>query len=797
MQQTKPSGNKLTKLSPRRLLAFVSERVSRFGHKCAPLFAELFASVAKAAKRTGIDISRYKEYFGLTLYGLFGFFMSFAALSQGIRPFGIAALCSMRERKQVFFTYVGCAIACVSYGGSALSSFIIYFMLYAARKAFTESSFSEPLYVRILESAATAMAVGVIRICAGGESPLYGYVAFLALTATAAAFTYFFTTLFDANRLASAKLSTRSICSYALVAAFVCSLSGLTLFGFDIQLACACLVTLTYAVANGFMHAGIIGFVCGLACGSPMVSAALGVSGILAALVFHKSVFASLFAFAAAFTVCGAYGADLGYAVKAVPSVVCACVLFFPTCGFLPDMLRLNECVQARKKSALVPEKSAAGAALSEAFFSLSDMFSKLAEKQKYPSLSDVDLAVEKTFSEVCAGCALSEMCYARSKTDRAELKETLFSVLSSRAALPEDFGVHMNDKCIRLDKMCEVLNDAYRTVSLVLASDNRTSLLSSQYAGMARLMLDADKRAADMVSRDTAFEKAVREALIKADVPFSAVVSVSGREKKTRVTGISADRFPFGAAEFQRYMLANTGVHVSEPCFDITEKGDMVLRFERAAVISFDYAEAGNAKESGEANGDTVNFLSGEKQYFHALLCDGMGSGMAAATASRLSSLFFEKMLGAGIKKSVIFELLNNVLLSQSGENFSTVDLFEADKLTGRCLFIKAGAAPTYILRAGKIYKIFSATPPVGILSSFSAESTRFDVCEGDVIVMLSDGVVQNGEDGAWLAELIRVDRQKDPARLAQTILEKAKEINTRTDDMTVAVISVKGLAA
>lgn len=72
--------------------------------------------------------------------------------------------------------------------------------------------------------------------------------------------------------------------------------------------------------------------------------------------------------------------------------------------------------------------------------------------------------------------------------------------------------------------------------------------------------------------------------------------------------------------------------------------------------------------------------------------------------------------MLAAGTKKSVILELLNTVLLSQSGENFSTVDLLETDLLTGRCSFVKAGAAPTYIFREGKLYKIFSATPPVGI---------------------------------------------------------------------------------
>lgn len=275
--------------------------------------------------------------------------------------------------------------------------------------------------------------------------------------------------------------------------------------------------------------------------------------------------------------------------------------------------------------------------------------------------------------------------------------------------------------------------------------------------------------------------------------MPFTGVCCMESREKKTRVTGINLDKFPFNAEEFKKYMRLSCGIHVTEPSFDISEKGGVVLSFERAPVIAAEYAYAGEPMENTEANGDTVAFPTADKNLFYALLCDGMGSGMGAATASRLSSLFLEKMLAAGTKKSVILELLNTVLLSQSGENFSTVDLLETDLLTGRCSFVKAGAAPTYIFREGKLYKIFSATPPVGILSSFTAESTRFDVRPGDLIFMLSDGVVQNGEDGAWLAELIALDKTGDPSTLAARILERAAEINTRSDDASAAVIRIK----
>lgn len=108
---------------------------------------------------------------------------------------------------------------------------------------------------------------------------------------------------------------------------------------------------------------------------------------------------------------------------------------------------------------------------------------------------------MDKCYGDVCTGCALTEMCYARRKTDMEDLKETLFAVLSARAAEPDDFGAQMSDKCIRLDSMCEALNAAYRKLSVNCAADNRTALLSSQYAGMARVMLDAEKRSIEKTS--------------------------------------------------------------------------------------------------------------------------------------------------------------------------------------------------------------------------------------------------------------------------------------------------------
>ena len=786
-KQPKPAKNPLSG----RLVQALGKSAQKLGAVITPTLRRGKDALLHAAAKSGMPPEVLRRYALYALRVFFGFFMGYARFPQAIRPFGIASICAFSDEKSVLFVYIGAALSCFFDRQSALSGFILYFLLYVGRKAFTDSKFSEPLYARVLESMAVSAAIGVIRICAGRGEPVYEYVAFLALCATSAAYTVFFSTLFTEKFAKKSKLGTRSVCLYALMGAVTCAFKGLTVSGFDLQVIVACMLTLVFAAANGFMHAGIVGFVCGMMCMSPWISASMGLAGMAAAFLFSKGLITALAAFCGVFWISASYTAGLGTSMALVPSVLCAALLFVPACGVMPEFIRLNAPPSRKEKHAYSGDTCEKD--LSDAFFSLSEVFSKLAEKKKYPSKNDVAAAVDKCFGDVCVGCALNEMCYARRKTDAEELKETLYAVLSARAAEPEDFGAQMSDKCIRLDSMCEALNAAYRSLSVTCAADNRTALLSSQYAGMARVLLDAEKRSAQKCRRDTAMEAKIGEALTNANVPFTGIICLGGREKKTRVSGINLDRFPFNAEEFKKYIRASCGISVTEPSFDISEKGGIVLSFERAKVIHAEYAYAEKAKEDDTVNGDTVVFPSAGDNTFYALLCDGMGSGIGAATASRLSSLFLEKMLAAGTKKSIILELLNTVLLSQSDENFSTVDLLETDLLTGRCSFVKAGAAPTYILREGKLYKIVSATPPVGILSSFTAESTRFDVRPGDLIFMLSDGIVQNGEDGAWLAELVKLDKTSDPSILAAKILERAAEINTRTDDASAAVIRIK----
>ena len=86
------------------------------------------------------------------------------------------------------------------------------------------------------------------------------------------------------------------------------------------------------------------------------------------------------------------------------------------------------------------------------------------------------------------------------------------------------------------------------------------------------------------------------------------------------------------------------------------------------------------------------------------------------------------------------------------------------------------------------------SKTPPAGIIRKLSAEETKITVKDGDMIVLLSDGIIDVGdigaEDNPWLVELLDRERGKSAEEMADAILSEALGRFSRSDDMSVAVV-------
>lgn len=205
-----------------------------------------------------------------------------------------------------------------------------------------------------------------------------------------------------------------------------------------------------------------------------------------------------------------------------------------------------------------------------------------------------------------------------------------------------------------------------------------------------------------------------MRELLFSKGVVCDKVRVTGARRRVVEVNGVLVDKLDCTSRQLTEELSALLGVRLSPPQFLLND-GYATMRFETVCRFSVESAKASCAKDGETLCGDTASFFEHD-DYFYALIADGMGSGRDAALTSRLAAIYLEKLLCVGADKGDALRMLNKVLMAKKDEVFTTVDLIEIDKLTGEATLVKAGAAPSYLLRGGDCTSWKAARCPPGL---------------------------------------------------------------------------------
>ncbi len=196
-------------------------------------------------------------------------------------------------------------------------------------------------------------------------------------------------------------------------------------------------------------------------------------------------------------------------------------------------------------------------------------------------------------------------------------------------------------------------------------------------------------------------------------------------------------------------------------------------------------------AKDGERVCGDQLAaFTVGKMLYL--LLSDGMGCGEAAHAESAMTVRLLRKFLKAGIEAKSALKTLNTALTLRCAENcgFTTIDLLALDRSSGEAILYKYGAAPSYIKRGETVQRMAAGSLPAGLQESRSEpEFIRFQLQEGNVLVMVSDGVI-GGDGENWLPELLKTWSDTDAQVLSQQILAESRRHGGLRDDCAALVV-------
>ena len=753
-------------------------------------------NAAKAAEF--LKEKRTSLVYGL-LYAATAYMFGGAELIFETAPLGLSFVCAVREG--IPFAAAGLLVSALVAGGSGavmkISGLIVAlgfryalsFVLH--RKDSAVFSLNDGLAPRTASAAAGAVTVSLIRVIYGGFR-YYDLLAAAFTVVCSCGAVYAYSLFTDAENKHTEKYEAGLA---AMMFSTVLSLRSISLFGVSVSTFAAFALTLGAARRGGALRGIASGFLCGAAVDislCPMFGAMGFLCGLLSPLSAYIGVLFSVVA--GLFT--GLQTGGFSTLTSNLPEAAAASCTVIAAEYF--GGLKRFAGAAAKKTNTLVSPYSetvyyadalertdADMKKLADAFKSISDLTSDISASERRPKKNEICDVFEEVFDEFCSDCKHRYECFPlRGRAGREELQR-MFSLSSEKRNLQtSDLPQTVREICGHADVLPVKLNIKLSEYKRKLSECDRAGVVSADCSVISKILYAKRKDNGYMKRDDTAFKKIT--ALPNYRELFHSDVFICGERIKYLVAaGTDLRRIKQSAPELKAAAERALSVSLTEPEVTLTD-GLAVFRAQSAPLMRAEVNIADKPKTKEIINGDTAFYTECDGRLFCSV-CDGMGNGKDAAASSRLAGIVLGRLIYAGCDRSVTLEALNQIIRQRRAECFSTVDMLEADLMTGEAAFYKCGASPSFVLRKGKVYRIASHTPPVGIMKELCAEKVEFRLLCGDVVIMVSDGVTGSCEEAPWITELLGELDSTDPALICDALTDEAEKRHGGGDDVTI----------
>ena len=436
--------------------------------------------------------------------------------------------------------------------------------------------------------------------------------------------------------------------------------------------------------------------------------------------------------------------------------------------------------------------------------------FSKILEKNIDNELSykiEMDGMVENLACRVCYDCDYRNKCW------KNEIYFTYSSFIETLSKMDKKGKIAVDDLPEGLERKCikphELIKQANYLFEIYRINDgwkkrlvNSKKIVSQQINGIAGIMDSMIEEISASVEFRNDVEKELAAAFDKRSLDFSDVLAVKNNKERYEVT---VYRKPCAG---KKSCMKGYAEAISSVLQVKMKKDEEYCRFNsNNTLCQFRFVEAENyqmisavAKASlDKVSGDNYSFGEISSGSYLMAISDGMGNGARAAAESEATISMLEKFLEAGFERDTIIKAVNSALaIKACGESYATIDMGIVDLYSGVAEFIKAGCAATFIKSGNCVYTIKSSSLPAGILDEVEIESDIIELKNGDIILMVSDGIIDADEEKKeeWVIKTLKGFDNGNPKEIAEYILNCAKgKCGDRIkDDMTVLVSKIWG---
>jgi len=588
------------------------------------------------------------------------------------------------------------------------------------------------------------------------------------------------------------------ICSGVLAAVVGYALSGVTIYAFGVFFTVSAFAVLFSSTCFKTQTTLYLALLLGIGAALQSknlallaASAAVGAAAVAFSPFTRWSSALAMLATTALLWLFGAYGA-VGWqtlVMTAVGVIACLCI---PK-SVIVKVQGMGKGDNRRAYTGIVNRR---GRDLAARLYSTSDVFydmsKSLENAVRANEIYTADRLAHDVAKNYCGKCPDREACFAALGDDTYSVILPMAQAAMERGkATILDMPPFVTSRCTKTHSLSAMINSAAEAYKQKRELGDGIAvgkqMMADQFAGIALVL---DSLAADCASQvNFAGEEVeyIKSELLKHNIVASEVV-VSGKGARVFVTLLVR------ACDAQKAVLTrilSKYLKINLEVAKIEERGALRLVYlETAPVYEIAYGIAEMKRDEETVSGDSRSILCPSRNRRLFAICDGMGSGDEAANASRNAVNMIESFYRAGFDNAIILSLVNKLLKLGLDDSFCTLDIAVIDTRTGGLDVIKLGSASSFIVRRDNVEMLSCTLPPAGILDSVQPLTSRYQLFDGDMLVMMSDGVY-DALESRGVVEAVDLLDTVNPQTLADELLKRAKQ-NGAEDDCTVIALRI-----
>jgi len=588
------------------------------------------------------------------------------------------------------------------------------------------------------------------------------------------------------------------ICSGILLVVFGYALAGVKVYGLCLLYTVAAFILLFSSASLKVQTTLFIAILLGL--GGALAEKDLAYLGIIAILGTAAVAFSpftrwssalAIIAFSGLMWLFGAYS-DAGWQTFTMTAVGVVLCVMIPRSVFM-RVKGLSRGDNSRVYTGLVNRR---GRELAARLYSTGDVFYEMSKNLDKLANGEESYNAERLSREIaanyCGKCSDREACFsALGESTACVIRPVADAALNRGQGTILDVPTFLSSRCSKMHSLLAVVNssaDSYRRkIEQNKSAAQSKAMMSEQFAGIA-LVLDS---LADMSSEQVRFVgddvEYIKSELLKHNVVASELVITGGGEKTSVAALVRACDAQKAIIPRVLSKLLKVKLQVDK----IEDRGENKLVYlVNVPVFEVAYGIAEKARDNEGVSGDSRSILCPSRTERLFAICDGMGSGGGASEASRDAVNMIESFYRAGFDNALILSLVNKLLKLSLNEAFSSLDIAVIDTVSGGLDVIKLGAAGSFIVRKDNVEMLSCTLPPAGIIESVQPMTSRYQLFDGDMLVMMSDGVF-DALESRGVTQIIDELDTVNPQTLADGLLSGALK-NGAEDDCTVMVMRI-----